>query len=889
MTKIGLLAFLTFSLTSVLSADTLPPLTGGAPQTFDTLWKGFDPQEEPLDVEVLHETEEDGVVIKVIRYRVAIFNGKKAMMAAIYGYPMGAGVRSQESGVSSEGQQAQVPGLIHIHGGGQFAHYAQVLANAKRGYATISLAWAGRLIAPGYTVNKDHVKAFKTGNTNDPNYRVTTDWVGVDAPTPSEHTIDPVKSPRNTLWFYAGMGCRRALTFLERQKEVDGNRLGVFGHSMGGKLTVLTAGSDKRVKAAAPSCGGVSDIRKTKNIQGYTTTIDDDVYLKRISCPIVFQSPANDFHAAVDDLTLAANLVKSKEWRITSAAHINHNDLEENTILQPLWFDQFLKNTFESAKTPHAELILKTESGIPRFEVKPDQPGKVTELNIYYTEEGIPGGRERYHDFPTRNWKYAPAKRHGDTWVAEIPTFSSDKHLWVYANAKYPIGKAVSSAGYGCDIYTANDYVLSTLMSMVTPQQKKANGVKATQEHSLVIEDFEGDWEQRWFYTRGGHPDYWALNTFKALSPMHTPPASARLIADARSREDNGLVISTFSSWDGGQEQRTYKQTIKGGNQWQTISLLPSDLRDKQNRPLTDWSQLKKLQLSGPRPRPELRNLHWKKVPLKELMANREMKLDKAQPVDGRIYLDPKYADQFTSALKVVMNRSCAGDPLAMGDKTYAQGIGTHAPSRGVFFLGGRYETFHAEVGIQKHQPGSLRIRVRVDKKDVYDSGVMRQNADPITLDLDVTGAFEMELIVDNAGDNSNGDHGNWCNAYLTKSVTGALQANEYHVSKAGRDVHSGSKSKPFLTISKAAEVAQPGDTIIVHEGVYREAIDPPRGGSSDEKRIVYRAAEGETVSIKGSERVQGWTKLNEEVWSMLLLIPRSSSRRTAISGFPNE
>jgi cephalosporin-C deacetylase-like acetyl esterase len=735
--------------------DTLPALENGeVPNSFDALWKGFDPQKEPLDVEVLHETEEDGIVIKVLRYRVAIFNGKKAMMAAIYGYPKGA---------------ENVPGLIHLHGGGQSAHYAQVVANAKRGYAAISLAWDGRLIAPGYTVNNDHVKAFKTGNTNDPNYKVTTDWVGVDAVEPSADTIDPVKSPRNTLWFYAGMGCRRALTFLERQKEVDGNRLGVFGHSMGGKLTVLTAGSDPRVKAAAPSCGGVSDIQKTKNIPGYTATIDDDVYLKRITCPIVFQSPANDFHAAVDDLTLAANTVKSKEWRITSAAHINHNDLEENTILQPLWFDQFLKGAFEMVQTPRAELTLKTESGIPRFEVKPDQADQVMELNVYYTEEGIPGGRKKYHDFPTRNWKVAPAIRHGDTWVAEIPTFSADKHLWVYANAKYPIGKTVSGAGYGCDLYTANECVLSSLMSMVTPQQKVAHGVKATQTHSLVIEDFEGDWEKGWFYTRGGHPDYWSFKTFKALSPMHRPPASARLVVEVRSEEDNKLNFTSFSSWDGGREQRASNQTIKGGNQWQTISLLPSDFRDKQNTPLSDWSQMKKLQLSGPRPRPEFRNLHWMEVPLKELMANREMKLDPAQSVDGKTVLDPKYADLFTSGYKVAMNQSCAGYPLEMGNQTYEQGIGTHAPSKGVFFLGGHYKRFHAEVGIQKHQPGSLRFRVRVDKKEVYDSGVMRQNAAPKTIDLDLTGAFELELIVDNAGDNSNGDHGNWCNAYLTE------------------------------------------------------------------------------------------------------------------------
>lgn len=61
----------------------------------------------------------------------------------------------------------------------------------------------------------------------------------------------------------------------------------------------------------------------------------------------------------------------------------------------------------------------------------------------------------------------------------------------------------------------------------------------------------------------------------------------------------------------------------------------------------------------------------------------------------------------------------------------------------------------------------------------------------------------------------------------------------------------------PLLTILAAANLAQAGDVIIVHEGIYREEVTPPRGGVSDEKRIVYQAAEGEKVVITGSEVVK--------------------------------
>ena len=83
-----------------------------------------------------------------------------------------------------------------------------------------------------------------------------------------------------------------------------------------------------------------------------------------------------------------------------------------------------------------------------------------------------------------------------------------------------------------------------------------------------------------------------------------------------------------------------------------------------------------------------------------------------------------------------------------------------------------------------------------------------------------------------------------------------------YYVSVQGDDANDGSASRPLRTISAAAQVAQPGDVITVHEGVYRERINPPRGGTSEAERIVYQAAPGEKVVIKGSEVVKGWEKV---------------------------
>jgi Right handed beta helix region/Protein of unknown function (DUF1565) len=87
------------------------------------------------------------------------------------------------------------------------------------------------------------------------------------------------------------------------------------------------------------------------------------------------------------------------------------------------------------------------------------------------------------------------------------------------------------------------------------------------------------------------------------------------------------------------------------------------------------------------------------------------------------------------------------------------------------------------------------------------------------------------------------------------------------HVATNGADTADGSVSRPLRTINRAAELARPGDTVLVHGGEYREWVRPRRGGLSGTRRITYQAAPGEHVVIKGSERVTGWEPEQGTVW----------------------
>jgi alpha-N-arabinofuranosidase len=102
-----------------------------------------------------------------------------------------------------------------------------------------------------------------------------------------------------------------------------------------------------------------------------------------------------------------------------------------------------------------------------------------------------------------------------------------------------------------------------------------------------------------------------------------------------------------------------------------------------------------------------------------------------------------------------------------------------------------------------------------------------------------------------------------------------ALHAANFHVATTGNDANPGTQAAPLRSIQRAADLAQPGDTITVHEGTYRERINPPRGGTSDKKRIVYQVARSEKVTITGADPLKGWENVGGDTWKVL--VPNSS------------
>jgi len=78
------------------------------------------------------------------------------------------------------------------------------------------------------------------------------------------------------------------------------------------------------------------------------------------------------------------------------------------------------------------------------------------------------------------------------------------------------------------------------------------------------------------------------------------------------------------------------------------------------------------------------------------------------------------------------------------------------------------------------------------------------------------------------------------------------------HVSAAGADSNPGSAESPWRSIQYAIDRAEPGDTILVHGGVYNEIVLITRSGSSEDGFITLMEAPGEHAVIDGEGLVRG-------------------------------
>lgn len=152
---------------------------------------------------------------------------------------------------------------------------------------------------------------------------------------------------------------------------------------------------------------------------------------------------------------------------------------------------------------------------------------------------------------------------------------------------------------------------------------------------------------------------------------------------------------------------------------------------------------------------------------------------------------------------KAVSGKSVSGDPAIAAGKGYSDVIGTHAPSSFKINLHGKARRLHARVAVGDRpasadgknierialvngtsmlfandgnqrrfvavtgnggeiEPGSVKIVVKGDGKELPAGGVVRGGESPMAIDLDLKGINTLELIAETTTDGPSGDNVLW-------------------------------------------------------------------------------------------------------------------------------
>jgi alpha-galactosidase len=126
-------------------------------------------------------------------------------------------------------------------------------------------------------------------------------------------------------------------------------------------------------------------------------------------------------------------------------------------------------------------------------------------------------------------------------------------------------------------------------------------------------------------------------------------------------------------------------------------------------------------------------------------------------------------------------DRNLSGKPITLKGVVYPHGLGVHAESEIGIDLKGVATRFVAMVGVDDETQGrgSVRFQIWVDDLDAFDSGVLRGNNDPKLVDIDLTGAKRMDVLVSDGGDGNASDLADWAGAmfFLAPGATEKPQA----------------------------------------------------------------------------------------------------------------
>jgi len=156
------------------------------------------------------------------------------------------------------------------------------------------------------------------------------------------------------------------------------------------------------------------------------------------------------------------------------------------------------------------------------------------------------------------------------------------------------------------------------------------------------------------------------------------------------------------------------------------------------------------------------------------------------------------------------VNESVNGQPLRITGRRYSRGFGTTSGARVTYFIGGGYELFSGEIGIddETQGKGSVVFEIHGDDELLFRSDVCRGGEPPRRFNVSVEERRLLTLTVADAGDGTEYDHADWGDAYLR--AVRRTASTDRRESRGQQDGRAGASLAPRTRPAGSANVTLP-------------------------------------------------------------------------------
>ena len=423
------------------------------PSTPSEIWAEYDPDAGEWKEEIVHESVKEGILNRET-YLSAWVRGKEIRVYCKY---------SVQDGLKN------APGLLNVHG--WMGAAAIDKSYVDEGWAVMAFDYCGesgkRVHFTKYPKVLDHGNMDKKFGSS------------VWSKTRDGQFITDPKQTSDYLWYALQ---RRVLSYLLKQREVDGSRIGAKGYSYGGTI-MWNLGMDPRVQAVVAYFGiGWNEYYRSKRVwmynqpyveppktpgeELYLATIAPQAHVPHMRAATLFLNGTNDHHGGHERGQESFKLFqKGVPWSFAQQARGHHNTekIGQNTRI---WLNRHVlkKETFWPGH-PSSQIVLDS-SGIPQMVVEASSPERVSKVEVFHAIKSPSSF--------SRSWRDAKVVQAGkNRWTASLPVLNVKDYVFSFANLTYDntvvrstdfeaaipseLGKARATDKRSSTLYTGDD------------------------------------------------------------------------------------------------------------------------------------------------------------------------------------------------------------------------------------------------------------------------------------------------------------------------------------------------------------------------------------------------------------------------------------------------